>query len=593
MSRQLLHRGPDDDGIWCDASAGAALSFRRLAIIDLTDAGAQPMISASGRYVIVFNGEIYNFERLRAQLHGTSFRGHSDTEVLLACIEEWGVDAAVERFIGMFAFALWDRGDRTLTLVRDRLGVKPLYYSLTPRGVAFASELKAMPARDRIDRGAVSLYARYGYVPAPWSIYEGIAKLPPGQILTIRSDGSTHHRAYWDAPRKIEHAVAHRFRGSEDDALEALDEMLRDSIRLRLVADVPLGLFLSGGIDSSLVAALMQKEAGAISTFTIGVEGTQSESAQASRVARHLGTHHTEQTLSATDTLEAIPLMTLIFDEPMGDSSSIPTYLVSQLARDSVTVALSGDGGDEFFGGYHRYFLSERLASRVARVPRALRRPLGRVLRSMPWRAGNRRDRARGLGKALLLDDPIQQFLDELDLRDLAVRDAPSRATVMTDRAVWPRLSNPVELMMYLDAVGYLSDDILPKVDRASMAVSLEVREPLLDHRVVELAWSFPPSMKIGDRRGKLILRRLLRRYLPDSLIDEGKRGFGLPLREWLGGPLRDWADSLIDPQRIAREGFFDAESVRQLWNAGRTRGSFNALWRLLMFQAWLDGTRR
>jgi asparagine synthase (glutamine-hydrolysing) len=593
MSGQLSHRGPDDDGLWCDAAAGVALAFRRLAIIDLSAAGAQPMISATGRYVIVFNGEIYNFERLRAELRETSFRGHSDTEVLLACIEEWGIDAAVERFIGMFAFALWDRGDRTLTLARDRLGVKPLYYSLKPRGVSFASELKAIPDRERIDRGAVSLYARFGYVPAPWSIYEGIAKLPPGQILTIHADGTTHMRSYWDARQKIEHAVANRFRGGEDDALDALEAMLRDSVRLRLVADVPLGLFLSGGVDSSLVAALMQKEAGSISTFTIGVEGTQSESEQASRVARHLGTRHTEQTLSATDTLEAIPLMTSIYDEPMGDSSSIPTYLVSQLARESVTVALSGDGGDEFFGGYHRYFLSERLAARVARVPRAFRRPLGRVLRSMPWRAGNRRDRARGLGKALLLDDPIQQFLDELDLRDLTVRDVPSRDTVMTNRAAWPRLSNPVELMMFLDAVGYLSDDILPKVDRASMAVSLEVREPLLDHRVIELAWSFPPSMKIGNLRGKLILRKLLRRYLPDSLIDEGKRGFGLPLQEWLGGPLHDWAASLIDPQRIAREGFFDAESVRHLWNGGRTRGSFDALWRLLMFQAWLDGTRR
>lgn len=593
MARQLVHRGPDDHGLWVDAPAGVALSFRRLAIIDLSSAGAQPMVSASGRYVIVFNGEIYNFERLRGELRESSYRGHSDTEVLLACIEEWGIDEAAKRFIGMFAFAVWDRGDRTLTLVRDRLGVKPLYYSLDARGVSFASELKAMPNRDRIDRGAVALYARFGYVPAPWSIYEGIGKLEPGHILTIRNDGTTHLRAYWDARTQLEHAVANRFRGTETDALDALDGVLRDAVRLRMIADVPLGLFLSGGIDSSLMAALMQKEAGSISTFTIDVEGTQSESEQAARVARHLGTKHTAHTLSANDTIEAVPLIMEIYDEPLGDSSAIPTFLVSQLARESVTVALSGDGGDEFFGGYHRYFLGQRLASRVASVPRALRRPLGRMLRAMPWRAGNRRDRARGLGKALLLDDPIRQFLDELDFADLPVHDAPSRSAVLTNRATWPRVPDAVELMMYLDAVSYLADDILPKVDRASMAVSLEVRVPLLDHRVIELAWSLPPSMKIGDRSGKLILRRLLRKYLPDSLIDQRKLGFGLPLKEWLGGPLRDWAASLIDPQRIAREGFFDAESVRNLWNGGRPRVSNDVLWRLLMFQAWLNGTRR
>ncbi|HEX7829858.1 MAG TPA: asparagine synthase (glutamine-hydrolyzing) [Thermoanaerobaculia bacterium] len=593
MARHLQHRGPDDDGVWCDGNAGVALSFRRLAIIDLSEAGAQPMTSASGRYVIVFNGEIYNFERLRADLRETSFRGHSDTEVLLACIEEWGIERAVSKFIGMFAFALWDRDERTLTIARDRLGVKPLYYSVTPRGVAFASELKAMPDRDRIDRGAVALYTRFGYVPTPWSIYEGIAKLAPGTILTIAADGTSQSRTYWSASKVIEHAVANRFRGTEDEAIEALDSVLRDSVRLRMIADVPLGLFLSGGIDSALVAALMQKEAGVISTFTIGFEGTQSESADAAAIARHLGTRHTEQMMRATDTIDAIPLMALIYDEPMGDSSSVPTYLVSQLARGSVTVALSGDGGDEFFGGYHRYFLGQRLSARVARVPRALRRPLGRVLRTMPWRAGNRRDRARGLGKALLIDDPLEQFLDELDLDTLPVLDAPQRGSVLSDRTSWPKLDDPVELMMYLDAVGYLSDDILPKVDRASMAVSLEVREPLLDHRVIELAWSLPASMKLGDRSGKLILRRLLRKYVPGKLIDAGKRGFGLPLNVWLGGPLREWAGELIAPSRIAREGFFDVESVKQLWNGGRLNGSTDALWRLLMFQAWLDGSQR
>ncbi|HET8797208.1 MAG TPA: asparagine synthase-related protein, partial [Thermoanaerobaculia bacterium] len=467
--------------------------------------------------------------------------------------------------------------------------VKPLYYALTPRGVAFASELKAMPDRDRIDRGAVALYTRFGYVPTPWSIYEGIGKLPAGCLLRIESDGTSQMKAYWDARAVIEHAVTHRFAGSEDDALAALDGVLRDAVRLRMIADVPFGLFLSGGIDSALIAAMMQKEAGSIATFTIGFEGLPSEVPYAAAIARHLGTRHTEQTLRASDALDAVPLMASIYDEPMGDSSSVPTYLVSRLARGSATVAISGDGGDELFGGYHRYFLGQRLARHVARVPRALRRPLGALLQSMPWRAGNRRDRARGLGRALLLDDPIRHFLEQLDLRVLPVIDAAPRAAVLTERALWPRLENPVELMMYLDAVGYLSDDILAKVDRASMAVSLEVREPMLDHRVVELAWSLPPSMKVGDRSGKLILRRLSRKYLPDALIHETKRGFGLPLRAWLGGPLRDWAASLIEPKRIEREGYFDVESIRRLWNGGPQEGADDALWRLLMFQAWLE----
>ncbi len=593
MANVLRHRGPDDAGVWCDGVSGIGLSFRRLSIIDLSAAGAQPMISASGRYVIVFNGEIYNFERLRKELPAGSYRGHSDTEVLLACIEEWGLERTVERCIGMFAFALWNRGERTLTLVRDRMGVKPLYYSLNAQGCAFASELKAMPHRDRVDRGAVALYARFGYVPTPWSIYEGIAKLPPGSMLTINADGTSRLHAYWDPRIVVERAVANRFKGGEAEAVEALDDVLRDSVRLRMIADVPLGLFLSSGVDSALVAALMQREAGIVSTFTIGFEGVASESAQAAAIARHLGTRHTEQTMRAIDTLDTIPLMAAIYDEPMGDSSSVPTYLVSRLARTSVTVALSGDGGDELFGGYHRYFLGQRLAAKVARVPHALRRPLGGMLRALPWPQGNRRDRARGLARALLLDDPIAQFLSELDLNALPVLDAPDRATVLTERSSWPRLENPVELMMYLDAVSYLSDDILPKIDRASMAVSLEVREPLIDHRVTELAWSLLPSMKIGDRRGKVVLRRLLQRYLPDSIIDAGKRGFGLPLREWLHGPLRDWAASLIAPERIRAEGFFDAQAVLRLWQAGPEHGTDDALWRLLMFQAWLDGNAR
>jgi asparagine synthase (glutamine-hydrolysing) len=594
MADALRHRGPDDGGVWCDGSAGVALSFRRLSIIDLSAAGAQPMISASGRYVVVFNGEIYNFERLRKELPEAAYRGRSDTEVLLACIDEWGIEEAVRRFIGMFAFAVWDRGDRTLTLVRDRLGVKPLYYAVTPRGVAFASELKAMPDRDRIDRGAVALYGRFGYVPSPFSIYEGIEKLPAGRMVRIESDGTRYMHAYWNARDVIEHAAGHRFRGGEDDAVAALDELLRDSVRLRLISDVPLGLFLSGGIDSALLACLMQKEAGTISTFTIGFEGLPSETPYAAAIARHLGTRHTEQTLRARDAVDAVPRMASIYDEPMGDSSSVPTYLVSRLARGSVTVAISGDGGDEMFGGYHRYFLGKRLAGRVARVPRALRRPLGNVLHAMPWRAGNRRDRARGLGRALLLDDPIAHYLEELHVDALPVLDAPPYATAVTDRETWPQLEDPVELMMYLDAVGYLSDGILAKVDRASMAVSLEAREPLLDHRLIEFAWTLPLDMKLRDGKGKWILRRLLARYVPAELIERPKMGFSIPLGSWLRGPLRDWAETLLDPARLRSEGWFAVEPVRSAWRAHLAGGSEwqQHLWTILMFQAWLDAQR-
>jgi asparagine synthase (glutamine-hydrolysing) len=588
MSGALRHRGPDDDGVWADGPAGVALGFRRLSIIDLSQAGAQPMVSASGRYVIVFNGEIYNFQRLRDELGLTNLRGHSDTEVLLACIEAWGLERAVQRFIGMFAFALWDRGLRTLTLVRDRLGVKPLYYALTPHGVEFASELKALGGGE-IDRGALALYMRYGYVPAPHAIYRGVAKLLPGTMLTIDAGGATDMQAYWDSARVAEHAAANRFRGSEADAIDALETLLADAVRLRLIADVPLGVFLSGGIDSPLVTSLMTREAGMVATFTIGFEGLRDEVPQARAIARHLGTRHTEAIISGQDVLDAIPLMASIYDEPFGDSSAIPTFLVSRLARRHVTVALSGDGGDELFGGYHRYFLGQRLDARVAQVPRRLRRPAGRAAQALARIAStaNLRDRLRGLGEALVLDDPMARFTREIARDLVGVLDAQPRDVPVT--TLRPEVGSATELMMYLDAVSFLPDDILAKVDRASMAVSLEAREPLLDHRVVEFAWSLPLHMKTRDAGGKWILRKLLAKYLPPELIDAGKQGFGLPLQGWLNGPLRDWAESLVDEQRIAREGWFDPASVRRVWDRGPVYGVEPVLWRLLMFQQWLE----
>ncbi len=588
MAGTLHHRGPDDEGVWSDASAGIAFGFRRLSILDLSPNGAQPMTSPSGRYVVVFNGEIYNHRRLRLEVGSRELRGHSDTEILLACIDEWGLDAAVERFIGMFAFALWDRGERRLFLVRDRLGVKPLYYRATHTGLSFASELKALGCSE-IDRGALALYVRYGYVPAPWSMFEGVKKLPPGSILTIDSAGTTRMRTYWNASRVAEHAAANRFRGSEDDAVVELESLLSDAVRLRLISDVPLGLFLSGGLDSPLIAALMMREAGSVSTFTIGFEGMPSEAPAARTVARHLGTNHTEEIISADDVLAAIPLIMGIYDEPLGDSSSVPTFLVSRLARQHVTVALSGDGGDELFGGYHRYFLGQRLTKRVARVPRPLRRPLGVALRgaAMLPSPGNLADRLRGFGSALTLD-PIARFEQEIGPAMVEVVDAPPRDFVLNVRDSWPELDDPVELMMYLDAVSYLPDDILAKVDRASMAVSLEVREPLLDHRVGELAWSLPVSMKVGDSQGKRVLRRLVRRFVPEEIVDRDKQGFGLPIEGWLHGPLRDWAASLVDEARIRRDGYFDPASVKRVWSDGGLRpGAEGALWKLLMFQQW------
>ena len=567
MADRLTHRGPDSSGTYTN-DAGVSLGFRRLAIVDLSAAGAQPMHSASGRYVLVFNGEIFNFERLRARLPQRAWRGHSDTEVLLACIDEWGVERAVSETIGMFAFALWDNAERTLSLVRDRAGVKPLYYALTSKSVQFASELDALDVERTIDPEAAALYARYRYVPAPWSIVQGVQKLMPGTILTI-GPASTRETKYWDAASVAERCANNRFAGSEDDALQALDDLLGDSVALRMIADVPLGVFLSGGVDSSLVAALMQRHAsGPIHTFTIGFEEPRFDESRFGReVAQHLGSRHDELVVSVDEALQLVPQLANIYDEPFADSSALPTYLVSRLARQSATVALSGDGGDELFAGYHHHFLGRRLQRRVRAVPRFARGATGRALRALK--------RTRSLGQALVENDPIATYHRGmlLDLHPIA-----PLAREM------PHLDDPTELVMFVDFTTYLPDDILVKVDRASMAVSLEARTPFLDHRVVELAWSLPLSMKIRDDRGKWILRRLLKRYLPETLVEREKQGFGLPLAAWLRGPLRDWAESLLGDVGAP----FDAARITALWRthlAGANHES--AIWTVLMYQAW------
>ena len=562
MAATLVHRGPDGEGTWVDAASGVAFGFRRLAIIDLSPAGSQPMTSASGRFTIVFNGEVYNFLRLRERLESEgsapSWRGHGDVEVLLACVEAWGLEQAIRESIGMFAFAIWDAEEHALSLVRDRAGVKPLYYSLDATSLLFASELKALAAHPRFDRtideAAVALYRQFRYVPAPFSIYRDAKKLEPGTILTISAGGS-RSTTYWNAIETAERAASNRFGGTDDEAIDEIERAIADSVSLRMIADVPLGVFLSGGVDSSLVAALMQRQQRApIHTFTMGFEDARFDEAPFGRaVARHLGSHHQELYVNVDDTLRVATEIPRIYDEPFADPSAIPTYLVSQLARKSVTVALSGDGGDELFAGYHHHFLGRRLQRRISTVPQLVRRPLGRALRFL-----GASKRARRFGRQLLDADPIARYWDG--------------RTPLRGRT---RLGEATEEIMLLDFMTYLRDDILVKVDRASMAVSLEAREPLLDHRLVELAWSLPLSMKIREDRGKWVLKQLLRRHLPDALVDREKQGFALPVAEWLRGPLRDWAESLLPRQDVLWKRHLAGENHER------------DLWTMLMFESW------
>lgn len=621
MAGTLRHRGPDDAGVWVDESAGVALGHRRLSIIDLSPEGHQPMFSASGRHVIVFNGEVYNFPSLRGELEGLgrSFRGHSDTEVILGAVEQWGLEASVKRFVGMFAFALWDREDRVLHLVRDRLGIKPLYYGLAGETFTFSSELKALrrhPDFDaRVDRDALGLYLRYGYVPAPYTIYEGIRKLPPATILTLAAGRHSGDPArYWSARDIAEAGVARPFAGSMDEAVEELDALLRESVKLRMVADVPLGAFLSGGVDSSTVVALMQAQSERpVKTFTIGFrEGAYNEAEDAKAVANHLGTDHTELYVTPDEAMAIVGRLPALYDEPFGDSSQIPTFLISELARRDVTVSLSGDGGDELFAGYNRYFWGRAVWNRFGRLPKAARAAAAKGLGALsPDRWESLFDRLDGV-----LPEGIKQRQPGDKLHKLAgvlaaegpeamygglvshwkepaslVPGSRERSTLLTDRGSWPRLDDFTAWMMYLDAVTYLPDDILVKVDRASMGVGLEARLPILDHRVFEFAWRIPLSMKISGERGKLLLRQVLYRYVPRELIERPKSGFAVPVDNWLRGPLRDWAETLLDAGRLETEGFLDPAPIRAAWEehlTGRRNRHFE-LWDVLMFQAWLE----
>ncbi|MGH9419663.1 MAG: asparagine synthase (glutamine-hydrolyzing), partial [Thermoanaerobaculia bacterium] len=532
MCDVIAHRGPDDSGEWIDPQSGVAIGFRRLAIIDVSPAGHQPMVSASGRFIATLNGEIYNFEELRSELRKSgaapSFRGHSDTEVMLAAFEAWGVEAAVKRFNGMFAIALWDRERRCLQLIRDRMGVKPLYYGFAGRTFVYGSELKALRRHPdfnaTVDRGALHLFLRFMYVPAPYSIYEGIRKLMPGTILTFDpATRQTETTTYWSARDAALHGAAHRFTGSEEEAASELETMLRDAVRLRMVSDVPLGVFLSGGVDSSIVTAMMQAQSSIpIRTFTVGFNETEYDEAPfAAAVARHLGTEHTELYMSTEDVIDVIPKLSSIYDEPFSDSSQIPTHLVSMLARRHVTVSLSGDGGDELFGGYTRYFLGQKLFRSLSGLPAALRPAFGRALtlfsphlwdrlialggplRPAAFRQPRPGERIHKVARVLKGDDLDGMYFELVSHWSNIVKGAPAHPAPVMDRHEWPKLADPVDRMMYFDQISYLPDDILTKVDRASMAVSLEAREPLLDYRLVEFAWTLPLSMKVHAGKGK------------------------------------------------------------------------------------------
>jgi asparagine synthase (glutamine-hydrolysing) len=622
MSHSLTHRGPDDGGVWVDAECGVGLAHRRLSIVDLSPEGHQPMLSADGRYVLSFNGEIYNFGKLRAELEtmGHPFRGHSDTEVMLAAICQWGLEAAVKRFVGMFAFGLWDRRERTLHLVRDRIGEKPLYYGWVGKVFLFGSELKALRAHPdwhgEIDRGALALLMRHSYVPTPYSIYQGIAKLVPGTIFSLALPNHSKVTTYWAAKAAAETGIQHLFSGAEAEALTRLEELLRDAIAGQMIADVPLGAFLSGGIDSSLVVALMQAQSAApVKTFTIGFhEAEYNEATFAKAVAEHLGTDHTELYVTPAETMAVIPRLPTLYDEPFADASQVPTFLVSELTRRKVTVSLSGDGGDELFGGYNRYFWGKSIWDKVGGIPRALRRLAAAGLTTVSpatWDAAfqgltpvlpaNFKQRAPGdklhkLAEVLAVEHPeamYRNLVSSWKTPTEVVLGSQEPTTFLTDKQQWAEVSDFVLRMMYLDLISYLPDDILVKVDRAAMGVSLETRVPYLDHRVVEFAWRIPLALKIRHNKGKWLLRQLLYKFVPPALIERPKTGFGIPISDWLRGPLQAWAEALLAEGRLRRDGFFAAAAIRTKWeeHLSGQRNWQNYLWPVLMFQAWWEET--
>lgn len=628
MIATLKHRGPDDSGIWQDDTAGVCLGHRRLSILDLTSDGHQPMCSSNGRYVLVFNGEIYNFKELRDELEhsgrlqnagesGALWRGHSDTEVMLAAISCWGVNEATKRFSGMFAFALWDREEKRLYLVRDRVGEKPLYFGWVGETLLFGSELKALRAHPKwqgeIDRNALALYMQFNYIPAPYTIYKGIRKLEAGCIAEIPGKGPGQDYdviRYWSLDNAVDQP---RKEFSDISAIEQVESILSASVKRQMVSDVPLGAFLSGGIDSSLIVALMQKQSSSpVKTFTIGFNETSyNEAEHAAAVAHHLGTEHTEFYVTAKDAMDIIPSLPNLYDEPFADSSQIPTHLVSKLTRSHVTVSLSGDGGDEFFGGYNRYSWGSNIWNRIKCFPLPIRRAIANLIRFPSPRAwdnlfsvfnsllpsrfryGSAGDKLHKLAKLVGAISASDVFLELISLwkgTDIVIG-SESVVTTVTNPKEWPKNINFAESMMYMDARTYLTDDILVKVDRASMGASLESRAPFLDREVMEFAWTLPLNMKIRNGQGKWLLRQVLDKHVPRSMIERPKMGFGIPIDSWLRGPLREWAENLLAESTLRSYGYMEVEPIRQKWDehiSGKRNWQYE-LWNVLMFQAWLE----
>jgi len=621
MADTIAHRGPDGYGLWTSEDGLITLAHRRLAIVDLSAAGHQPMRSHSGRFELVFNGEIYNHISLRNELPAVAWRGHSDTETLLAGFDHWGVEETLRRTVGMFAVALWDLKLRQLTLTRDRMGEKPLYYGSVGHSLVFASELKAIRAfpgfAGSIDTDAVSLFLRYGYVPSPYSIYKGIRKLPPGTLVQFTSPtANAVPLAYWSLKEAVERGQRDRLECSDDEAIDSVETCLSEAVALQKVADVPLGAFLSGGVDSSTIVALMQaRSTSRVKTFSIGFDDDSlNEAEHAKAVADHLGTEHTELYVSGRQALDLVPRMPAVYCEPFADSSQLPTVLVSQIARGHVTVALSGDAGDELYGGYTRYGTVAKEWASITRLPRPLRQPAGLAASAVGVAFGSASfglgefpvfvsgkgdgaalvwERARRLGEKLQMDSPEELYRFHMSLiafPDRYTVQASDPISPLNARSDWPVQTLLDERMMFLDQISYLPDDILTKVDRAAMSVSLETRVPMLDHRVVEQAWRLPMHLKRRGNVTKWVLRQVLYRHVPSALVDRPKQGFAVPLAAWLRGPLREWAEHLLNPLTIRKQGLLNPDEVQRLWRdqiSGRWERMY-PLWNVLMLQAWL-----
>lgn len=618
MSAALSHRGPDDAGIWIDESRGLALGHRRLSIMDLSQAGHQPMASHCGRYIIIFNGEMYNYQTIRNRIDESgkiAWRGNSDTEVILAAISRWGIVDALKEFVGMFAFAIWDREDEALYLIRDRMGEKPLYYGWSSGVFLFGSELKPLcshPAwRGDIDRDVLGLYFRNNYVPSPYSIYENIYKLPPGTFLKLNlkstaPDELTEPAQYWSLCEAAQRGISNPFPGTDEDAISELDRHLREAIVGQMISDVPLGAFLSGGVDSSAIVALMQSQSPKpVRTYTIGFEDVAyNEANYANAVAKHLGTDHTEVYVTPEECMSVIPELPTLYDEPFADSSQIPTYLVCKMARQHVSVCLSGDGGDEIFLGYNRHVQLDRLQRLFKKIPLPARKLISAGLNVVPaaWMEWILRKRKYGI-----LADQIQKIADIIGKSDPAemyqtltkfweypskiVLGSHEKQSLLTDKTLWPDFANVLHIIMYVEQMTSLPDDMLVKVDRAAMALGLETRVPFLDHRLVEFSWRLPLAMKCRDGLSKWILRQILYKHVPSSLIERPKSGFGIPIDIWLKGPLRDWAEELLNETRLKNEGYLNSALVRSKWEEhiqGKKKWQPH-LWGVLMFQAWLE----